>query len=289
MASSEAVAPVEHALDGRHLDGALALSAEAGWNQVAADWRLMLGFGRGWGFSVDGRLVATAMTLPYGGRFAWICMVLVAADWRRKGLATRLLRRCLDHLREAGLTAGLDATPAGRTVYLGLGFRDTWGMQRLVFEAARLAPPAPSPGVTLRPIAGADLPALAAWDAAVFGAERREVLRHLAGRLPAAAWLAESGGRIVGYVLGRDGRRATQLGPLAADSQAIALALLARGAAAVGGRLYLDLADRQAGLRRWLDAGGASAERPLMRMVHEKSAAFDDAARLFAVAGPELG
>jgi hypothetical protein len=26
-----------------------------------------------------------------------------------------------------------------------------------------------------------------------------------------------------------------------------------------------------------------------MRMVHEKSAAFDDAARLFAVAGPELG
>jgi hypothetical protein len=34
---------------------------------------------------------------------------------------------------------------------------------------------------------------------------------------------------------------------------------------------------------------GFAAERPLTRMVHGTSAAFDDPARLFAIAGPELG
>jgi len=43
----------DHALDASHLPGCLALAAEAGWNQIEADWRLMLGLGRGLDASVD--------------------------------------------------------------------------------------------------------------------------------------------------------------------------------------------------------------------------------------------
>src|SRR5258707_4232011 len=119
------------------LPDAEALVAEAGWNQVAADWRMFLAFGTVYAVRVEGRVVATAATLPYGGRCAWISMVLVAADHRRKGLATRLLHRCIDDVRAAGLVPVLDATPAGRTVYRPLGFQDAWSFQRLAAQAPR--------------------------------------------------------------------------------------------------------------------------------------------------------
>jgi hypothetical protein len=46
---------------------------------------------------------------------------------------------------------------------------------------------------------------------------------------------------------------------------------------------------RAFGAIEWLQTLGFAAERPLTRMVHGTSAAFDDPARLFAIAGPELG
>jgi len=74
-----------------------------------------------------GRIVATTATLPFGGRFAWISMVLVAGDYRRRGLATLLMRRAMDDLAAASLVPVLDATPDGRAVYRALGFEDSWG------------------------------------------------------------------------------------------------------------------------------------------------------------------
>ena len=273
------------------LDGAVRLSAEAGWNQIAADWRLFMALGQPIGLKrADGHLIATASTLPYGGRFGWISMVLVTAAHRRQGLATWLLRHCIDSLRAQGLVPGLDATPAGRTVYVGLGFRDCWGMTRLVCPAAPSPTVAPPPGVTLRPIADADRSALTDYDCAVFGADRGRLLAMLAVRLPQAALVAERQGRIVGFVLGRDGRVMNQLGPLVAEEAGIARALLARGLAALAGsKVTVDLADRHAGIAEWLAGLGFTAERPLTRMIYDSDTAFDDPARLFAVAGPELG
>ncbi|MGE5147640.1 MAG: GNAT family N-acetyltransferase [Candidatus Eiseniibacteriota bacterium] len=273
------------------LEGAVALAAEAGWNQIAADWRLFMTLGQPIGLKrADGRLIATASTLPYGGRFGWISMVLVTAAERRKGLATWLLRHCIDSLKAQALTPGLDATPAGRAVYLGLGFRDCWGMTRLVCPAAP-SPDVPAPpGVTIRPLAEADRAALAAYDRPIFGADRTRLLASLAERLPQAAFVAERQGRIAGFVTGRNGRVMTQLGPVLAEEEGIARALVARGLAALAGsRVTIDLADRHAGLAQWLAGLGFAAERPLTRMILERDTAFDDPARLFAVAGPELG
>ena len=50
------------------LPDAEALVAQAGWNQVAADWRIFLEFGTVYAVRAEGRVVATAATLPYGGR-----------------------------------------------------------------------------------------------------------------------------------------------------------------------------------------------------------------------------
>jgi len=279
------------ALNDGDLAAALSLSTEAGWNQNADDWRIFLDLGSAVGL-VDGggRLIATAATLPHAGRFAWISMVLVTRAQQRQGLARWLLRDCIERLTRHRLVPVLDATPAGRGVYLGLGFHDAWGMRRLVCRAQQAPrPQAPADSLTVRRLDTADWPQIIAYDAAIFGADRGVLLRRLAERLPQAALIVERHGRVAGFLLGRDGRVMNQLGPLAAESDQAARALLAHALDAVAFRLAVDVPDRHATLGEWLQTLGFAAERPLTRMVHGTSAAFDDPARLFAIAGPELG
>ena len=96
----------------------------------------MLGFGCGWGFTTpEGTLAASTVALPYGTDFAWIAMVLVLPEHRRQGYASRLLRVALDEMEKQKRVGLLDATPAGREVYVQEGFRDFWGFKR--FSIAR--------------------------------------------------------------------------------------------------------------------------------------------------------
>ena len=292
MATSEPRLAVKASLTPSELDDVGTLVREARWNQLAADWRIFVEFGRLYAIhSETGRVVATTATLPYGGRFAWISMVLVAGEYRRRGLATAMLRRAMADLTAAKLVPVLDATPDGHAVYRRLGFEDSWGFQRLIRrERQRAAASVGAPvGVTVRPITDADWPALCAYDAAAFGADRSAVLAGLRGRLPAAELVAARGDGIAGFLLGRDGGLAAQIGPLIADDDATAGELAARALEEIEGPLFVDLADSKRGLRSALDARGFTAARPFTRMLYGSSARFDDAARTFAVVGPEFG
>ncbi|MGH7087693.1 MAG: GNAT family N-acetyltransferase [Stellaceae bacterium] len=295
MAHSETALPPgigARPLDASDLDTALELSREAHWNQVAADWRIFLELGSGIALTRHdtGRLVATAAMLPFGDEFAWISMVLVTAAERRRGLARWLLGQCVSRLLARGLVPVLDATPAGRAVYLGLGFEDCWGLQRFVARTTAPARAAPAPpGFVVRALAPEDWPRLEAFDAGAFGAARPALLRRLAERLPVAALVAERGGRIAGYLLGRDGHAMTQLGPLAAENEPVAQALLAHAIEVVPAPLAVDAPDRHAGVCRFLEARAFAAERPWTRMRHGSGVSFGDGARLFAIAGPEFG
>jgi GNAT superfamily N-acetyltransferase len=291
MATSELRLAVKPALTPAEFDDVAALVREARWNQLAADWRIFIARGRVYAAHTDeGRIVATTATLPYGSRFAWISMVLVAGEFRRRGLATRLMRWAMDDLAAAGLVPVLDATPDGREVYRRLGFQDSWGFQRLV---RRERPPAPAPfvaaDVAIRAIADADWPALCAYDAAAFGAERSVVLADLRRRLPAAALVAARAGAIAGFMLGRDGARAGHLCPLIADDDATACALLARALDALDGPLFIDFADDKAAVLSFLEQRGFAPVRPFTRMLYGSPARFDDPVRTFAVVGPEFG
>lgn len=280
---------IEHPLGEQHLAGCLALSRSANWNQNENDWRWMLGHGNGWGITLaDGTLAASALVVPYGGRFAWVSMVLVLPEHRRNGYATRLLRTAIADLKSRALAPVIDATPAGHEVYLQEGFRDTWGFRRYALSGTPV-PPTPQPGwPVIRGIVEADWPQILALDAPAFGATREALLRSLAVRLPECALVAESHGRIAGYLLGRDGREARQIGPLVAGLPA-ATALLAAALERVAPPIYADIVDREALLRGWLEARGFVFQRPFTRMVHGADSAPGEASTVMLVAGPELG
>jgi GNAT superfamily N-acetyltransferase len=268
------------------LADAEALVAEAGWNQVAADWRMFLDFGTVYAVRDTARVFATAATLPYG-RCAWIGMVLVASEQRRRNVATRLLHRCIDDIRAAGLVPVLDATPAGAKVYAPLGFQAAWSFTRLAATQSRVTPP-PAP-VAVRPVDDSVWAALCAYDAAVFGADRSRILARMRGRLPPANLYAERDGRITGMLLGREGRTASHLGPLIAADDVAAMALLTQALSRIDGPVYIDLADAKTNIRGWLEACGFSPQRPFTRMLLGRSQSFDDMARTYAVIGPEFG
>ena len=289
MASTEAIDVLS--IDADHCEAVWPLSIEAGWNQNLADWRFMLGAGHGFGCTGrDGQWQASALVLPLGQRLAWISMVLVARERRRGGLGTGLLRRCIDEVRSAGAVAGLDATEQGRPIYLPLGFHDLYQISRWHFDRVLdTAIPAPA-GVKLRLVGPADLPRLALYDRPLTGMERPAILAHLALRQPGRAWIAEdAAGRILGFVLGREGRMATSLGPVVADSEAIALALIARAAASAPGPFIIDVPQAHRAVRAWLEAQGATTPRGYMRMTLGEAKGLDDPTHLFALAGPELG
>jgi GNAT superfamily N-acetyltransferase len=274
------------------LAGGLSLSRASGWNQTLDDWRLVLSLGHGL-FRVatrGGDVVASGGAVRYGETHAWICMILVRPDERGHGLGTRVFLEVLDRLRasrDAGAlrTVGLDATPAGRTLYVQHGFVDGPALARLVREAE--LPPASGP-VWSRPLAEADLDPVLGRDRAVFGADRSAVLRALFRSAPDLARVVRDRERLA-YCFGRHGDHADHVGPIVADDAALALEL-ARAAAAQPRSRPLLLDAR--GNTRWLEGLrelGFHALRPLTRMYLgvPPSAGLPDLEP--AILGPEFG
>lgn len=296
MANTEAI--VELSVE--RLPELMRLSIAAHWNQNEDDWRYMLAAGHGWGLVLpDATLAASIMALPYGP-FAWISMVLVLPEQRRRGHASRLLDRAIGSLRAAGQLPVLDATPAGHAVYRGLGFCEAWSFMRwqqaagsgsnrsLAASSDQVAQPAQ--GWSLARLTPSDWPEVLASDARHFGARREPLLRALAGRLPEAAWVARQhgDGRLLGWLLGRPGRVATQLGPLFAESDDIAVALLDRALSTLDGTVFVDAPQRHAGFGEALRARGFVEQRPFTRMALAAGAPGEpEPMRLLA--GPELG
>ncbi len=115
------------------IPSALSLCRSAGWNQLDEDWvRLIEYQGEGcFAAEIDGKLIGTVTTTCYGADLAWIGMMLVKADHRRRGVGAELMQKSLDYIRNRGIASvKLDATPLGQSVYETLGFSPEMTFQR---------------------------------------------------------------------------------------------------------------------------------------------------------------
>jgi len=279
MAGTDFGAQIER-LGPKHVDAGLALSDEAGWNQTAADWAYFLSRGLVFGLpDAQGSIVASAALLPYPPA-AWISLVLVSAAWRRRGMASALFACCLREAQARGLETWLDATPAGAKVYEKVGFRGTGR----TFLRLRRGGSEGSPERAKERTIPDGLPRLAQTDALVMGFDRVALLEELSRR---------PGSRVYGnegaVCLVREGRRASQIGPLYAEDEAACASLLTSLAGCEGRDLIIDVAGDRPAVLNHLRELGFAGERPFLRM--RRGASFNMAKpdALMAIAGPEFG
>jgi GNAT superfamily N-acetyltransferase len=174
----------------------------------------------------DGKIVATATLLPYGMRLAWIGMVLTRPEYRRQGLARRLMEDAIVAAERRGIhTLKLDATDEGRPLYEDLGFVVEKTVERWGRDGGELIPV--KADVRHDDVARQDhsqglhiSDELFAWDTEAFGVSRKQLLEMLSD---SGSCNATSDG----YVLSRPGRTARYLGPCVTSSEADARLLIA--------------------------------------------------------------
>jgi GNAT superfamily N-acetyltransferase len=196
------------------LSGTMRLKEAAHWNQTEEDWKLLLELEPEGCFviSQDDVVVASATVVVYGSDLAWIGMVLTLPEFRKRGLASRLMQRTLEFAASRGVRkVGLDATDMGFPLYRTFGFETECIVER--WELPAIAAPVSSPEVgPWRP--SPDLDRLA------FGTDRAKLLASLA-RVGAV-----SVGDGEGYAMARPGSKAAYFGPCVAKSPAAAEDLL---------------------------------------------------------------
>jgi GNAT superfamily N-acetyltransferase len=248
---------------------ALDLSSGAGWNQIAEDWQTILKLGPDSCFAVDcdGQLAATTTLVCYGQKLAWLGMVLTKPAFQRRGFARMLVERALEVADTRGIeTVKLDATAQGQPVYERLGFLVEQDIQRWSGRGLKLT-------------GESDIRHEPDWSA--FPAERRRLLESLSRR-------AKPVGDGKEFVMRRDGRRASYLGPCVARTREGAAGLIAAALACDDGRWLWDLLPANSSAVALATDFGFRVERRLTRM-YRGARLQGDESMIYAIAGFEFG
>jgi len=260
------------------------LRAIAGWNQTTRDWQRFLDLNPNGCLLAEseGRPVATATTVTYGGELGWIGMMLVHPDFRRRGIARVLIQHSIEILQSARVKAiKLDATPAGREIYLRMGFKDEFTITRYQHETAV----AQKSGAAIRPATQQDVGKIAELDQAATGASRENLLARLFAD-GSKTVVHESRSQITGYGMLRQGSLASYLGPIVATdpnhAQQIASTLAC-------GKIFCDLPDLNSAAAAWANSQNFTRQRTLTRMYLGKNVESATPQTYFAIAAPDLG
>lgn len=265
------------------VEAGLRLSGETGWNQLPADWLFYLRHGHTVGFRLpDGSVVGTGAAMPYEGGFGYLALVLVTADWRRRGLGTRLAEHGIDWLERQGIVPLLDATEKAADTYRRLGFVPLLELDRWEVNL----PPARVRAPTRPRSAEIELATLAELDARAFGAIRSDLLDDIRHRPGARVHLASDN---QGVAIIRPGRRATQIGPLIAPDDRAAVELLDEVMRGAGGDIIIDVPTARTAFAGALATRGFSRRRSFLRMTRGRPPVPPGADLLYASIGAEYG
>ena len=208
------------------------LRSLVGWNQTLKDWRRLLSLQPHGCFVTeqDGNVVGTVTTTYYGSELAWVGMLLVHPDYRKQGIGGELMKQAMDYLGALGvICTGLDATPAGETIYRKLGFQPRWGLARWEITSLQNFPPYNYLRVRCLESEN-DLDKIINLDRITFGVNRAALLKLLVNDSLVTYVITGEGRTITGFGMVRAGSKAYSLGPLVAihkvDAEEIITALL---------------------------------------------------------------
>lgn len=258
------------------IDLAMNLKDQVGWNQTPDDIRRLIEYEPDGCFiaEFDGVPVGTVSTTSYGTKLAWIGMMLVLPEYRRRGIARKLMQTSIDYLRGQGVTCiKLDATPLGQPLYEQLGFHAEWGFQRWEREGEN------APEFSL----GGDLSAQpVATDKVAFGADRSRWLVSVA--LGCRVFTTSSA-----FGMLRPGSVATYLGPVVSGNSSEVESMIGEMLLTVEGRVVWDIPTGNEVSEQLASKHGFQPVRQLLRMWRGDSNVVGRPELQFALLDPTTG
>jgi GNAT superfamily N-acetyltransferase len=270
----------------QEVDLAVEWAAQEGWNPGLADAACFYAADPQ-GFLVgllDGEPVACISVVKYDQCFGFLGFYIVKPSYRRQGFGIRIWSAGLDYLR--GCNIGLDGVVAQQDSYRKSGF--TLVYRNIRYRGHGMAEvPHDSAVVDLRTLPFATVEA---YDRAFFPAPRQAFLQAWIDQPGTEARGLCEGGRLRGYGVRRKCREGYKIGPLFADTAAVAEQLynaLAGGIAAAE-PVFLDIPEVNA-------AALALVQRHHMTAVFETARMYAGQApclpleRLYGVTSFELG
>jgi len=187
------------------------------WGYTRADFERLLALEPNGCFVAElgGKRVGITCSTAYGP-LAFLGAVIVNPKVRGKGVGDALLRATLDYLDARGVeTVRLNAYLNVVPFYERLGFHGEYENGRYAghLRSSGTAPRA------VRVVRDDQITALAEFDAPLFGAGRAVLLARLAREFPQTFLVAETRGRIRGYIVGNPSDSGCEVGPWVVDPE----------------------------------------------------------------------
>ncbi len=275
---------------------AMELKNALGWNQTVADWKRFIYLAGGGCFKVviDNHLAATCF-LFIRDHIAWLAMVIVKEEYKRRGIGRALMEKSLEYCKDRGITLiKLDGTREAYPLYRGFGFLDEGelGMFKGRIGGLNYARPH-TPGLKLKQVSVKDFDGIISIDTEAFGVSRATMIERLLLDYPERGFVAGEK-EISGYILFKPGHHSYQIGPFVASSPREANALLEATIERIG------MENREADIcifsplnyqaaARLFERKGFTCVRRLIRMYKGKNMLRGRAEMLYALSGPEKG
>lgn len=271
----------------REVDIAVEWAAREGWNPGLHDAACYYaadpdGFLLG---LLGGEPIATLSAVKYGGHFGFLGFYIVKPGYRGQGYGGRIWDAGLQSLQ--GRTIGLDGVLAQQENYKKSGF--AFAYRNIRYEGVGGGGQAPANASLVRL---SDLPfeTVGAYERPFFPEDRSKFIRAWIGQPGCTAWGILSDNRLAGYGVLRPCRSGSKIGPLYADSPALAESLFLSLIAGLGAgeRFYLDVPEVNRAAADLALRHGMRAMFETARMYKGEvpALALD---RLFGVASFEIG
>jgi ribosomal protein S18 acetylase RimI-like enzyme len=262
------------------------LSIGVGWPHRPEDWRLVMGVGQGFvACDAIGRALGSAMWWPFGDDFATVGMVITSPRLQAQGSGRQLMEVIFAQSGDRDLR--LSATKAGYRLYRALGFEPIGRIFQHQGRNVQLPSPPPAmPG--LRAAVPSDLASLIRLDTSAYGAPRDRVITALMEA--SVGTVIEREGEIAGFALCRPFGRGHVVGPIVAEDDEMAIALVAPHVEMhEGGFLRADTAQEQGRFGAFLESCGMTIYDSVTPMIRGRHHAPGGAARTFGLANQALG
>ncbi|MFY0662105.1 MAG: GNAT family N-acetyltransferase [Shimia sp.] len=260
-------------------------AAEEGWNpgleDAAAFWQAdPEGF---FVAAVDGELAAAISVVNHTANFAFLGLYIARPAFRGQGIGFGLWHHALRHA--GARVVGLDGVPDQQDNYATSGFELFSATTRFTGEvAARKSD-------RVRKAAPEDVAALIDLEAAASGVRKPAYLAEWFAPVESRqSWVMQRTDGIAGFCTARRCREGVKIGPLWAQREEDAQALMAHVAAQVGGPVTLDVPDTSAPLKALCQALDLTPGFATARMYRGTPVPVGDASGgYFAVSTLELG